>query len=86
LKSLAGCLAQQDPARHLADLGDISPNMDRLENRGWSGVYLRRVLVFVYGELKFEKLNLCELLLKINFLGDVDETSKNTSHTRKMEM
>jgi hypothetical protein len=50
--------------------------MDWLENRGGPGVCLRRILVFVYGEL----------LLKINFLEDVDGTSKNTGHTRKMEM
>lgn len=54
LKSLAGCLAQQDPARRSPGLGGVSLSMDILENRGGSGVYLRRISVFVHGELKVE--------------------------------
>ena len=33
----------------------------------FSGMYLGRILVFVYGELKSEEMKLCELLCKINF-------------------
>lgn len=40
-------------------------------------MYLSRILVFVYGELKFEEMKLCELLCKIRPARATSSYQKN---------